>query len=512
MLLLLLHHIVCDVESLAPLWRDLATAYSARSRGESPDWKPLPVQYADYTLWQRDLLGDEADAGSAIARQLAYWRQTLAGQPEELEIPKDRPRPAVSSYRGKSVGLRIGPELHENLLRLARDSQASLYMVLQAAVAALLTRLGVSSDIPLGSAIAGRTDDALDELVGFFVNTLVLRTETSGNPRFRNLLARVRERDLSAYAHQDLPFERLVEVLNPSRSLNRHPLFQVMLTLQNHNAASFELPGLKVTPEAVGIYSAKFDLSFSLSEQRTAEGLPQGISGNIGYASDLFEHGTVEALGRRLVRMLEAVATDPEQAIGIVDLLDAEERHQVLEEWNDTAVAYSSEQCVHELFEAQVRKAPHAVAVVYEGRELSYGELNRRANQLAHYLRGLGVKPDERVAICVERGLEMMVGLLGILKAGGAYVPLDPAYPVERLQLHAGRQCPGRPADTRPSGRVISRSLDSLPVIDLGAETERWREQPETNPERGSVGLTPHHVGLCDLHLGLHRHAQRSDE
>ena len=265
--------------------------------GRTPELPKLPVQYADYTLWQHQVLGRENDPESAIARQLAFWTGSLKDLPEEIELPTDRPRSGVASYRGDNVLLHIGAKLHRGLLALARDSQASLFMVLQAALAALLTRLGAGTDIPIGSPIAGRTDSALDDLVGFFVNTLVLRTDTSGNPSFRELIARVRATNLAAYGHQDLPFERLVEVLNPPRSLSRHPLFQVMLALQNNAAVSLELPGLSASAEPVATASAKFDLSVSLGEQRAADGSPAGIGGVIEYATDLFDRQSVEALG-----------------------------------------------------------------------------------------------------------------------------------------------------------------------------------------------------------------------
>ena len=432
-LLLQLHHIASDGWSLAPLARDLARAYAARSRGTAAELPALPVQYADYTLWQHQLLGSESDPDSDIARQLAFWTDTLKDLPDQLDLPTDRPRPALASYGGDCVLVTVGTDLHRSLLALVRDCQASLFMVLQAAVAALLTRLGSGTDIPIGSPIAGRTDSALDDLVGFFVNTLVLRTDTSGNPSFRELIARVRTSNLAAYAHQDLPFERLVEVLNPARSLSRHPLFQVMLAFQNNAGVSFaELPGVSASFEPVTTSTAKFDLSLSLTEQRAPDGTPAGIHGVLEYATDLFDRATVEAMAGRLVRLLEAAAGNPDQPIGRLDILSAAERHTIVREWNETAhpVAPAT---LPQLFEAQVERTPDAIAAVFEDQCLNYAELNARANQLAHHLRSQGVGPEVVVGLCVERSLEMLIGLLGILKAGGAYLPLDPSYPEERL-------------------------------------------------------------------------------
>ena len=431
-LLLLVHHIAGDGWSLAPLSRDLAIAYAARCQGQAPQWSPLPVQYTDYTLWQLELLGHENDPNSLLAHQLTYWQQALAGFPEQLELPTDRPRPLVASYRGEHFSFRIDTALHQNLLDLARDSQASLFMVLQAGLLALLTRLGAGTDIPLGSPIAGRTDDALDNLVGFFVNTLVLRTDTSGNPSFRSLLARVRETDLAAYAHQDLPFERLVERLNPSRSLGRHPLFQVMLVLQYNAVPHLDLPGLCVTAESVNTGTTKFDLTFSFAELHSTEGSPPGLEAQIEYACDLFDRATIETLAQRLLRLLTAVAQDLDRPIGTIDLLTPQERHQILVRWNDTVQLFP-EATLPELFEAQVAKSPNATAVVFENTSLTYGQLNARANQLAHHLIKLGVGPEDIVALALPRSLEMVVTLLGILKAGAAYLPLDPDYPAERL-------------------------------------------------------------------------------
>ncbi|HZC76465.1 MAG TPA: amino acid adenylation domain-containing protein, partial [Ktedonobacterales bacterium] len=432
-LLLVLHHIAADGWSLTPLARDLSRAYAARRQGRPAELAALPVQYADYTLWQRELLGEESDGASAIARQLEFWRAALAGLAEQLDLPSDRPRPAVASHRGGRLSFAVPAELHGGLLQLGRASGASLFMVLQGLLAALLTRLGCGSDIALGSPIAGRTDAALDELIGFFVNTLVLRTDTSGNPSVGELIGRVRAGNLAAYSHQELPFERLVEVLNPARSLARHPLFQVLLVLQNTAPASFaELAGLAASVEGVELSSAKFDLSLSFAEQRGSDGTADGLIGSVEYGSDLFDRGTVEGLIGRLLRLMAAAVAGPQRAIGSLELLASAERRRILYEWNATARALPPASLV-ELFAAQVGKTPDATAVVFEAHSLSYGELDARANRLAHQLRALGVGPEVVVGLCVERSLEMLIGLLGILKAGGGYLPLDPAYPRERL-------------------------------------------------------------------------------
>ncbi|MBV9188688.1 MAG: AMP-binding protein, partial [Acidobacteria bacterium] len=492
-LVLVLHHIASDGWSLGPLARDLGRAYAARCRGEEPRWAPLPVQYADYSLWQQQLLGSEADPQSPIGRQIAFWTQALAGLPEQLALPTDRPRPAVATYRGGSVPLRVGPELHGRLLGLARERQATLFMVLQAGLAALLSRLGAGTDVPLGSPIAGRTDHALEELVGFFVNTLVLRTDTSGEPSFGELLARVRATDLAAYAHQDLAFERLVELLNPARSLSRHPLFQVMLALQNAPEADLQLPGLAVTPEPVGTDTAKFDLWFSVAERRGADGKPAGLEGLIEYRADLFERGTVEALAQRLVRLLEAAAAEPDRPIGRLDILGPEERRRLLLGWNDTACEVPAT-TLAALFEAQAARNPEATAVVFERQALSYGELNGRANRLAHHLLGLGVGPERLVGVALERSAELVVALLAVLKAGGAYLPLDPDYPPERL---AAMCQDARPACVLTTAQVASRLPDPPPclLLEHPGTAEALSQQPETNPSEAQAAqpLRPEH-------------------
>ncbi|MFE0647368.1 amino acid adenylation domain-containing protein, partial [Streptomyces sp. NPDC059534] len=318
-LVLVLHHIAGDASSMRPLVRDLAAAYSARCAGGAPRWAPLPVQYADYALWQREVLGDESDPDSEISRQLAHWTKTLTGLPDVLPLPTDRPRPDEAGHAGGLVALTLDGELHAGLVELARSSRTTVFMVLQAALASLLTRLGAGTDIPIGTPVAGRGDEALDDLVGFFVNTLVLRTDTSGAPTFRELLARVRETDLAAYAHQDVPFERVVDAAGPRRSPSYHPLFQVMLSLDNVSRADVDLAGLAVDavgePLGDGAGRAKFDLSVRLSERHSDEGGPAGLHGTVAFATDLFDPETVEALAQGLVTVLRAVVTDADRRI-----------------------------------------------------------------------------------------------------------------------------------------------------------------------------------------------------
>ncbi|MFI1889401.1 condensation domain-containing protein [Streptomyces jumonjinensis] len=332
-LLLVVHHIAADGLSMRPLLRDLGVAYEARLSGSCPDWPELPVQYVDYALWQRELLGDPDDPDSALARQSAYWRRTLTGAPEQLELPNDRPRPAVASYRGAIAEVEVPAALHGHLLDLAHACDCTLFMVLHAAVAVLLTRSGAGEDIPIGTPAAGRDTEALDELVGFFVNTLVLRTDTSGDPTFRELLARVREADLDAYAHQDIPFEHLVEQLKPGRSLSRHPLFQVLVALDaGYVAGSLSLLGAVGEIRSMANDTAEFDLSVDFEDRRDATGAPAGLRAVLEYATDLFDHATVAALAERLVRLLESAAADPDLPVSGLELLSAAERHRLLSE------------------------------------------------------------------------------------------------------------------------------------------------------------------------------------
>ncbi|MFD0279799.1 amino acid adenylation domain-containing protein, partial [Kitasatospora sp. NPDC127111] len=465
-LLLVVHHIATDGWSMAPLARDLSTAYTARLDGAAPDWQPLPVQYADYTLWRQEVLGDEHTPGGELARQLDYWRTTLAALPEDLALPTDRPRPPEMSYRGDTVSLSIPAAAHRGLAALARRHRASVFMAAQAALAALLHRLGAGEDIPVGTPVAGRTDQALDELVGFFVNTLVLRTDLSGDPTFRELVERVREADLAAYAHQDVPFEQLVEVLNPSRSLARHPLFQVMLSFQNNAEATLDLPGVHATAQPVGLRTSNFDLSVVLAERFTADGEPDGIEGGIEFATDLFDRATAQELADRLVRLVTDLVAAPDRPLSTVDVLTAEERHRVLVEWNDTARDHPTG-TLPGLFEAQVARTPDATALVFRDVRLSYAALNSWANRLARRLIADGVRPEQVVAVRLPRSAEHVVALLAVMKAGAVYLPIDHAYPADR---------------------IAHMTEDARPVAELADLAELWA--PEGHPAHSGENLT----------------------
>ncbi|MFE0424071.1 amino acid adenylation domain-containing protein, partial [Streptomyces sp. NPDC058953] len=464
-LLIVLHHIAADGWSLAPLLRDLAAAYTARADGRAPDQEPLPVQYADYTLWQRDLLGDENDPGSLATEQLAYWRRTLDGIPDCLELPVDRPRPAVASYRGGSVPLTIGRDTHRAALELARREGASLYMVLQTALAALLTRLGAGTDIPIGSAVAGRTDEGLDDLIGMFVNTLVLRTDTGGDPTFRELLRRVRETDLAAYAHQDLPFARLVEVVRPVRSAAWNPLFQVGLSLVEDTDAVPRLPGVEATLEPVVEADAKVDLTVHLRERRAGQReRVAGMEGAVEFSRDLFDPPTVERLADRLVRLLAVCAAEPDTRIGDAELLTPGERAELLTGGPPAAPAGP---LLPELIADQAARTPAAVAVEHGDDRLTYGELDARAARLARELIRRGIGPEDRVVVLLPPGTDLVTALLAVLKSGAAYVPLDPGNPERRLAFLIGDAAP-RLLLTRPGTPAGLRA--GLPVIELDGD------------------------------------------
>ncbi len=443
-LLLLLHHIATDEWSDRPLLTDLATAYAARSTGRAPDWAPMPASYTDYTLWQRDLL-TAAEPGL-----LAHWTEALRGLPAELNLPTDRPRPAEPTGRGGTAGFTVPPALAGALRGLAREHGVSMFMVAQAAVAALLHRLGAGEDIPLGAPVSGRADETLEDLVGFFVNSLVLRTDLTGDPTFAELLARVRDTDLAAYEHQDLPFERLVEALNPERSLARHPLFQVMVVHLAEQGDGLVLPGLAVRRETVGQDSAKFDLGFDFVERG------EQIDGWIEYSADLFDERTAELLARRLESLLAQVAADPARRVSALDVLRDEERALVLTGWNDTARPVPA-RTLPELFRAQAARTPGATALVFEDTALSYAELDLRVERLARTLAAHGARAEATVAVALPRSAALVVTLLAVHRAGAAYLPLDTGHPAERLAYTL--------ADARP---VCLVTADGAALPDTG--------------------------------------------
>ncbi|WP_442923200.1 amino acid adenylation domain-containing protein [Microcoleus sp. A6-C5] len=421
-LLLTLHHIIFDGWSIGVFLQELAALYEAFSIGKPSSLPELSIQYADFAIWQREWL-----AGDRLQTQLNYWKKQLSGTPPLLELPADRPRPPAQTYRGAKESFLIPKTLTAALKKLSRQENATLFMTLLAAFKTLLYRYTGQADIPVGSPIANRNRAEIQGLIGFFVNTLVLRTDLSGDLTFRQLLDRIREMSLQAYAHQDLPFEKLVEELQPDRNLSYNPLFQVAFVLQNAPVAAESIAGLNLTLLDVDNQTAKVDLTLYLEEKQ------EEISGQFEYSTDLFDAVTIRRMAGHFLTLLEGIAANPDRRIEELPLLGEKERHQLLVEWNDTRSDYSSDRCIHQLFAAQVERTPDAIAVVFKDQKLTYRELNARANQLAHYLQQLGVKPEVLVGICVERSLDTIVGILGILKAGGAYVPLDPANPRDRL-------------------------------------------------------------------------------
>jgi nonribosomal peptide synthetase DhbF len=460
-LLLVLHHIASDGWSMVPLVRDLSAAYRRRAaNGAGPSWGELPVQYADYALWQVELLGDADDPDSPRAQQLAYWTNALRGLPETISLPTDRPRPAVASHRGAAVPVDLGRERHRELLALARRHDCTVFMVLHAALVVLLTRMGAGTDIPVGSVVAGRTEQELDDLVGLFVNTLVLRTDMTGDPEFREVLRRVRRVNLEALAHQDLPFDCLVESLNPPRSLAHHPLFQVMLAFENDMAVQPDFGEVSAVRQEFDVPAAKVDLTLQLRDHHDATGEPAGVDGILEYATDLFDERTARAVVAWFVRVLDAVVAEPGVRIGDIGLLSARERRQVLVTWNATDHRLPVT-TLHEEIRRQAARSPDSLAVVFGEQRLSYAELDRCSNRLAHHLVGLGVGPGAVVGVALPRSPGLVVSLLAILKAGGAYLPLDPEHPVSRV-AHVLR-------DARPRCVVAGRATRA--ALPLTGET-----------------------------------------
>lgn len=464
-----MHHIISDGWSMGVLIQEVAAVYEAFCVGKPSPLPELPIQYADFAIWQREWL-----QGQVMETELAYWQQQLGNPPSLLQLPTDYPRPAIQTGQGATQIFSLSPNLTDALKALSRQENVTLFMTLLAAFTTLLHRYTGQDDILVGSPIANRNRAEVEGLIGFFVNTLVLRNHLSGNLSFRELLSQVQEVCLGAYAHQNLPFEKLVEALNLERNLSHNPLFQVMFALQNAPQEDLAISGLTVSPLQVETGTAQFDLSLNIVETQ------QGLIGSLNYSTDLFESATITRMVGHFQTLLEGIVANPNQRLGEIGLLTAREKQQLLVEWNDTHTDYPKDQCIYQLFEAQVERTPDAVAVVFEDQQLTYRELNARANQLAHYLQRLGVEPEVLVGICVERSLEMVVGLLGILKAGGAYVPLDPAYPQERLVFML--------EDARVSVLLTREKLMSLlpeyeaKVVYLDADWQEITKESYRNP------------------------------
>ena len=438
-LLLAEHHLVHDGWTQGVLIGDFLALYKLMSQGIPSALPELTFQYADFAHWQRQWL-----RGEILQKQLAYWKQQLAGALPILDLPLDRPRPAVQSFRGAEHTLIIKGELAESIRAMSRREGVTLFMTMLAAFKTLLFRYTSQQDMVVGSWVANRRARAIEGLLGMIINTIVLRTDLSGKPSFQDLLKRVREVCMGAYQYQDLPFERLVEELQPERSLSYNPLFQVLFAFQDTETPTLELPEMKMEVIDAHNQSAKFDLNvvvLPFREQIVGAGaanVTDEITVLIEYSTDLFESETISRMARHYEMLLESAVKTPHRSITDMDMLTEVERRQLIEEWNETALDYQKEKSVERLFEDQAKRTPEAVAVIYEDQQLSYAELNRQANRLAHHLMKLGVGPEVLVALFVERGLEMVIGLLGVLKSGGAYVPMDPRYPGSAAGLHAG--------------------------------------------------------------------------
>ena len=469
---LCLHHVISDGWSMGVFIEELTALYNAVNQGQVSPLKPLPIQYTDFAIWQRKWF-----RGEVLENQLNYWKKQLAEAPTFLPLPTDKPRPARQSFTGAHQEFQLSLELTQKLTELSQQQGVTMFMTLLAAYGTLLYRYTGQSDILIGTPIANRNRREIESLIGFFVNTLVMRTDCSENPSFQELLMRVREMSLSAYTHQDLPFEMLVEALQPERNLSHTPLFQVMFALENTPLSEVKMSGLTIDSLPLEWGTAKFDLTLSMQNTET------GLMGVWEYNTDLFNSETVERMNGHFLTLLEGIIANPNERVSQLPLLTKVEQQQLLIDGHNTQVDYPADKCIHQLFEEQVERTPNDVAVVFEEQQLTYNELNRRANQLAHYLQSLGVKPDELVGICVERSLEMIVGLLGILKAGGAYVPLDPEYPIERLSFML--------EDSQVKVLVTQAKLvESIPehqaqLICLDTEWEKIAQNIPSNPESG---------------------------
>ncbi len=448
-LALTMHHIASDGWSVGVFARELSALYQSYVSLAPVRLPELQIQYADYAVWQRASL-----KGAETQRQLAYWKEKLSGASKMLELPTDYSRPAIQSFRGSSQSLHLSAQLTRDIDALSRQEDATPFMTLLAAFQVLLARYSEQEDVSVGVPIAGRNRKELESLVGFFVNTLVMRTDLSGNPTFRDVLKRVREVALGAFSHQDIPFERLVEELQPDRNMSHSPLFQVMFVLQNAPECPFQFPKLNVTLEEPPTTTSKFDLTLSIASDGGV------YRASIEYCTDLFNSATITRMLNHFQSLLHSIVSDPSQPIGQLELLTKSEREQLLIHWNNTGENFPQARCIHELFEAQVDRNPEAIAVVFEGQHFTYAELNAEANKLAHYLRGLDVGPETLVGLCLEPSLAMTVGIMGIFKAGGVYVPFDPSYPLQRLEFMV--------QDSRPSVFITQEwLLTRLPQLSM---------------------------------------------
>jgi amino acid adenylation domain-containing protein len=481
-LLVTMHHIISDGWSMGILISELCALYAAFKQGKANPLPPLSIQYADYAVWQREWL-----QGDALERQLAFWKEHLNGAPPLLELPADRPRPISQSYRGDRVRFTLTAGLTNQLRDLAKSYGATLFVTLHAAFAILLSRLSGQKDIVIGVPVANRQRTEIEPLIGFFVNTLALRTLLNDDLSVDAALKQVKATTLAGYANQDVPFEKVVEALNPPRNLSQSPVFQAMLVLQNAPQSEFKLPDLTLAPLPIWSKTEKFDLTLSLHEAEDE------IVGGLSYASDLFDRNTIERWVTHFKVALAGMARDATQQVGAVPLLSEDERRQVIAGFNATRVEHSPHKMIHELFEEQVERAPAATAALYEGQQLTYLQLNERANQLAHYLRKHGVGPDQLVAICVERGLDMAVGALGILKAGGAYVPLDPNYPRARMEYMLKDAAP-RVVLTQQAIKAALVEVGAI-VIALDDDWGIIAQEDVENLSPVAFGLTPRHLG-----------------
>nr|QEO74531.1 condensation domain-containing protein [uncultured bacterium] len=496
-----MHHIISDGWSMGVFVREVVTLYEAYAAGEVSPLPELTIQYADYAVWQREWL-----QGEVLEQQLDYWRRQLEGAPAVLELPTDHPRPAIQSFQGAQQSLSFAASLSHSLKALSQREGVTLFMTLLAAFQTLLSRYSGQDEIVIGTPIAGRTRAEIEPLIGFFVNTLVLRSSLKADFSFRHLLRQVRELTLAAYAHQDLPFEKLVEELRLERSLSHQPLFQVMFVLQNAPRGATPVGGLKLKPEEVKTGSAAYDLTLSMLEAGEV------LGASLEYNTDLFEQQSIERMVGHFQRLLEGIVADPEQRVSELPLLSEAELHQLLYQWNDTRAPFPAESCIHQLFEAQVARTPDAVAVIYEEEQLTYRELNARANQLAHHLRSLGVGAESLVGILLERSPEMVISLLAVLKAGAAYVPLDPQYPHQRLQWMV--------EDAHLSVLLTTEGLrqavaaDAPGVIYLDRDWERIARHSDERVEAGvgplnlayviyTSGSTGRPKGVCIEHRSL---------